>query len=148
MNVSPMGSAKAAPRVSAPNLGPGALRQAARLAEKREANAAFYKAVPIVTGPRMARPVHETRPNTPPGANESVFSQGKKYAGERGGRRVYREKGKTRRFVLRVRNAREAILSALAAETAVAEVLAPVPAEAAPAPKPARKPRAKKAVSK
>ena len=82
---------------------------------------------------------HEPRPSTPAGPNEAVFSRGKPYAG--GGFRVTRETGKFRRFILKARKAREAIASALKAEEVVA-----APAEIVPA-KPARKPRAKKAVA-
>ena len=89
---------------------------------------------------------HEPRPSTPAGPNEAIFSRGKPYAGEKGGFRVVRETGKFRRFILKARRAKAAILSALKAEEATAQAAPVAPAEVVPA-KPARKPRAKKAVA-
>ena len=91
----------------------------------------------------MSKPIvrHEPRPSTPAGPNEAIFSRGKPYAGEKGGFRVTRETGKFRRFILRARSARDAIVSALKVEEVAA-----APIEVLPA-RPARKSRAKKAVA-
>ena len=84
---------------------------------------------------------NEPRPSTPAGPNEAIFTRGKPYAGEKGGFRITHETGKFRRLALKARTARDAIVSALKAEEVVA-----APVEVVPA-KPARKPRAKKAVA-
>lgn len=63
---------------------------------------------------------------------ESVFVRGPKYAGERGGFRVDRKTGSIRRFILRARAARAAIVSALKIEEAAAvePAFEPTPAQA------------------
>lgn len=125
-----------------PTLGHGQQLAASRLAAKDDANREAYKGLPYSPPIQRAKSPNE-RGVVSAGTNEAIFSRGKPYAGEKGGFRVTRETGKFRRLILKARTARDAIISALKAEEVVAQA---APVEVVPA-KPARTPRAKKAVA-
>lgn len=120
--------------------GHGAILSMRRLQDKSANMSEFYKDTPY--SPPAAKATKEREPGSasirPP---ESVFVRGQKYAGERGGFRVDRKTGSIRRFILRTRAARAAIVSALKIEEHAKELVAQESALAAP-PAPAPKKRA------